>query len=220
MTPKPPAGSFAGPPGPSWSGRLASCVLGMIPTDRREQCGLRELDRRTYFGLFLFGLFNPVVASMRVLCSATRLGRVQQGVGQKSWPRHKGVCLVRPRRSGICPPTRLDCRFTAHRASPSSLHPHGEHVSPLRDFLILPPSRQSSRQLPGPTRSRGARNPAFPERKWPKLFPTGSGCLSLQVRVLAYAAHARMSCCPDTCGEATAGHFKGGRNCPPPPPGE
>jgi hypothetical protein len=49
-----------------------------IAPKRREQHGLRELDRRTYFGLFLFGLFNPVVASMRALCSATRLERVQQ----------------------------------------------------------------------------------------------------------------------------------------------
>jgi Transposase DDE domain len=49
-----------------------------IALDRREQHGLRELDRRTYFGLFLFGLFNPVVASMRALCAATRLERVQQ----------------------------------------------------------------------------------------------------------------------------------------------
>jgi hypothetical protein len=38
--------------------------------------GLRDLDRSTYFGLFLFGLFNPVVTSMRVLCAATRLNRV------------------------------------------------------------------------------------------------------------------------------------------------
>jgi hypothetical protein len=49
-----------------------------IAPDRREQHGLRNLDRRTYFGLFLFGLFNPVVVSMRPLCSATRLDRVQQ----------------------------------------------------------------------------------------------------------------------------------------------
>ena len=49
-----------------------------IAPDRREQHGLRELDRRTYFGLFLFGLFNPVVASMRSLCAASRLERVQQ----------------------------------------------------------------------------------------------------------------------------------------------
>jgi hypothetical protein len=50
----------------------------VIAPDRREKHGLRELDRRTYFGLFLFGLFNPVVESMRALCSATRLDRVQQ----------------------------------------------------------------------------------------------------------------------------------------------
>lgn len=47
-----------------------------IAPQRREEHGLRDLDRRTYFGLFLFGLFNPVVTSMRALCSATRLDRV------------------------------------------------------------------------------------------------------------------------------------------------
>lgn len=47
-----------------------------IAPHRREQHGLRDLDRRTYFGLFLFGLFNPVVTSMRALCAASRLNRV------------------------------------------------------------------------------------------------------------------------------------------------
>ncbi len=51
---------------------------GGIAPNRRESHGLREVDRRTYFGLFLFGLFNPVVASMRALCAATRLRRVSQ----------------------------------------------------------------------------------------------------------------------------------------------
>ena len=37
--------------------------------------GLRELNRNPYFGLFRFGLFNPVVTSMRALCAATRLDR-------------------------------------------------------------------------------------------------------------------------------------------------
>ena len=45
---------------------------------RREVHGLRELDRSTYFGLFLFGLFNPVVTSMRALCAATRLNRLSK----------------------------------------------------------------------------------------------------------------------------------------------
>lgn len=52
-----------------------------IAPNRWELHGLRELDRQTYFGLFLFGLFNPVVDSMRALCSATRLGRVQEALG-------------------------------------------------------------------------------------------------------------------------------------------
>lgn len=47
-----------------------------IAPNSREEHGLRDLDRRTYFGLFLFGLFNPVVASMRALCAASKLDRV------------------------------------------------------------------------------------------------------------------------------------------------
>ena len=49
-----------------------------IAPQRREVHGLRELNRNTYFGLFLFGLFNPVVTSMRALCAATRLNRVSK----------------------------------------------------------------------------------------------------------------------------------------------
>ena len=47
-----------------------------IAPNRREEHGLRDLDRRTYFSLFLFGLFNPVVTSMRALCLASKLDRV------------------------------------------------------------------------------------------------------------------------------------------------
>ena len=47
-----------------------------IAPSRREVHGLRDLDRRAYFGLFLFGLFNPVVTSMRALCLASKLDRV------------------------------------------------------------------------------------------------------------------------------------------------
>ena len=53
-----------------------------IAPEPRETHGLRELDRRTYFGLFLFGLFNPVVNSMRSLCAATRLERVAGMLGR------------------------------------------------------------------------------------------------------------------------------------------
>jgi hypothetical protein len=40
----------------------------------------RRLQRQDYLSLLLFGLFNPVVDSMRGLCAATALGRVQREV--------------------------------------------------------------------------------------------------------------------------------------------
>jgi len=54
-----------------------------IAPNQREKHGLRDLDRRTYFGLFLFGLFNPVVTSMRALCAASDLGRVSTTLERK-----------------------------------------------------------------------------------------------------------------------------------------
>jgi Transposase DDE domain len=40
----------------------------------------RQLQLEQYLSLFLFGLYNPVVESMRGLCEATDLGRVQRAV--------------------------------------------------------------------------------------------------------------------------------------------
>jgi hypothetical protein len=40
----------------------------------------RKLQLEQYLSLFLFGLFNPVVESMRGLCEASELGRVQREV--------------------------------------------------------------------------------------------------------------------------------------------
>jgi len=40
----------------------------------------RKLGQKDYLSLLLFGLFNPVVDSMRGLCAASRLGRVQEEV--------------------------------------------------------------------------------------------------------------------------------------------
>src|SRR5438105_10621212 len=40
----------------------------------------RHLGQSDYLSLLLFGLFNPVVDSMRGLCAASELGRVQQGI--------------------------------------------------------------------------------------------------------------------------------------------
>ena len=42
--------------------------------------GRRELQLEHYLGLFLFGLFNPVVETMRGLCEASALARVQREV--------------------------------------------------------------------------------------------------------------------------------------------
>jgi hypothetical protein len=40
----------------------------------------RKLSQGCYLGLFLFGLFNPVIESMRGLCAVTSLSRVQKEV--------------------------------------------------------------------------------------------------------------------------------------------
>lgn len=58
-------------------------VAGVVAPNQREDHGLRDLDRRAYFGMFLFGLFNPVTDSMRALCGATQLPRVQGLLGIK-----------------------------------------------------------------------------------------------------------------------------------------
>jgi hypothetical protein len=39
-------------------------ITGQVPLNPREDHGLRTFGRRHYFGLFLLGLFNPVVESM------------------------------------------------------------------------------------------------------------------------------------------------------------
>jgi hypothetical protein len=40
----------------------------------------RRLGMGEYLGLFLFGLLNPVIESMRRLCAASQFGRVQKQV--------------------------------------------------------------------------------------------------------------------------------------------
>jgi hypothetical protein len=44
----------------------------------------RRLELGEYLGSFLFGLFNPVVTTMRGLCAATRLERVQREVSGRA----------------------------------------------------------------------------------------------------------------------------------------
>ncbi len=47
----------------------------------RERHGLRRLGRGKYLGLFLLGLFNPVLESARAACAASRLDKTQKVLG-------------------------------------------------------------------------------------------------------------------------------------------
>lgn len=59
--------------------RLAE-ASATTPAHPTWQVRRRHLARADYLSLFLFGLFNPVVESMRGLCAASRLRRVQEEV--------------------------------------------------------------------------------------------------------------------------------------------
>lgn len=50
---------------------------------RSEEDPRRSLHRRDYFSLFLLGLFNPVLTSMRALCQASGLRHTQQALGTR-----------------------------------------------------------------------------------------------------------------------------------------
>src|ERR1051325_5427983 len=56
---------------------LARARTEVVPS-ARELHGLRRLEAGPYLRLFLLGVFNPVVTSMRGLCAASALGRVQE----------------------------------------------------------------------------------------------------------------------------------------------
>ena len=62
---------------------LDSCQE-QTPPSKRERHGLRTLECRSYLGLFLLGLFNLVVTSMRGLCTATQLPRVRSLIERDS----------------------------------------------------------------------------------------------------------------------------------------
>ena len=67
-----------------WLGRfqrLVAAARARVPAGPRETHGLRRLDAGQYLSLFLFGLFNPVVDSMRGLCEASHLRRVRAQTG-------------------------------------------------------------------------------------------------------------------------------------------
>jgi hypothetical protein len=49
-----------------------------VPASKRASHGLRKLHEDAYLSLFLLGLFNPIVTSMRGLCAASSLPKVQE----------------------------------------------------------------------------------------------------------------------------------------------
>lgn len=52
-----------------------------VEAHRTEHDPRRTLHRRDYFSLFLLGMFNPVLTSMRALCAASGLRRTRQALG-------------------------------------------------------------------------------------------------------------------------------------------
>ena len=60
--------------------RLAKAQAAASPCDKRPGGPKRLLLEKDYFSLMLFGLFNPVVDSMRGLCAASHLKRVQEDI--------------------------------------------------------------------------------------------------------------------------------------------
>ena len=60
---------------------LLSAARVAVPRSEREQHGLRRLAAEEYLSLFLLGLFNPVITSMRGLCAASAWPRVQTECG-------------------------------------------------------------------------------------------------------------------------------------------
>ena len=60
--------------------RLAKAQAAVSPCDKRPGGPKRLLLEKDYFSLMLFGLFNPVVDSMRGLCAASHLKRVQEDI--------------------------------------------------------------------------------------------------------------------------------------------
>ena len=60
--------------------RLAKAQTAAPKAAKRPGGPERKLLESDYFSLFLFGLLNPVVDSMRGLCAASHLKRVQEDV--------------------------------------------------------------------------------------------------------------------------------------------
>lgn len=61
--------------------KLVGQALAKMEPSKREQHGLRLLDAKEYLSTFLLALFNPVITSMRGLCAASELKKVQEECG-------------------------------------------------------------------------------------------------------------------------------------------
>jgi hypothetical protein len=61
----------------------ARAAMGALP-DKRAGGPERLLLEEDYFSLMLFGMLNPVIESMRGLCAASHLDRVQREVSGRS----------------------------------------------------------------------------------------------------------------------------------------
>lgn len=65
--------------------RRLSKVMDAVPKPEKRPGGpVRLLLEKDYFSLMLFGLFNPILDSMRGLCAASHLERVQEEVCTRS----------------------------------------------------------------------------------------------------------------------------------------
>jgi hypothetical protein len=61
-------------------GDLLERAEAKVERGPREIHGLRQLHMQRYLRLFLLGVYNPVVSSMRALCQASHLPRVQKEI--------------------------------------------------------------------------------------------------------------------------------------------
>ena len=69
---------------PPFVSAVQQALAARGPVDDTWSDPRRQLQLAEYLGLFLFGLFNPVVKTMRGLCAASRLERVQQEVSGRA----------------------------------------------------------------------------------------------------------------------------------------
>jgi len=95
---------------------------GEVP--RTESDPRRLLGAQDYLSLLLFGLFNPVVESMRGLCAASRLGRVQREVSS-----HRVSLGSFSEAQAVIDPVLLEKVFgelASEQQQAAATHPQGE----------------------------------------------------------------------------------------------